>query len=113
VIIKKKNSEKQNADWSGHFIFRNALKKEEGKKKLCKVPFDYINFFGLFFTNIRCPPITLKKKPISLYKHKMPSNYTKKIRLLFTNTRCSPITLKKSECSLGENKVASKYGLGM
>jgi hypothetical protein len=33
VIIKKKNSEKQNADWSGHFIFRNALKKEEGKKK--------------------------------------------------------------------------------
>lgn len=79
MIIKKKNSEKQNADWSGHFIFRNALKKEEGKKKLCKVPFDYINFFGLFFTNIRCPPITLKKN-----------------QLVFTNIRCPPITLKKS-----------------
>jgi hypothetical protein len=33
VIIEKKNPEKQDAYWSGHFIFRNALEKEEGKKK--------------------------------------------------------------------------------
>jgi len=36
-------------------------KKKREKKKLCKVTLGYSNFFGLFFTNIRCPPITLKE----------------------------------------------------